>query len=1345
MSRLNMVRKIKDSKTKVKDIYEAKREKNWDDRFIYNKLENNLEKRPLPKKAKNDYSSNIKYLKEQFNSDYLKKNTCKKTRGKSGYKININKNANNKQKPNSIFMFKNNNLLNNINKADEDSPLNLKLMNDKKKQIIGNNYNIKNDINIINDIGKYYLLSSKDLEIRMESLWNKLGIKTSYTNKFMKLKNDMNNEDQQKQFMILEIENLEKLEIFLVNLGQDIENREKIILIIEKLVGIIEKEYINVKEDIRNSILNDFFESLKKYRNYTVNVVENIDIFRNIFSNGINRGKFDEKILMRKYGLINEEINKQFKGNYLLKLRSDTNFLAKSKINEYKIININSISTDDPFLLSISDIIPINNEYIKRIKQCQYIIMQEIIYDSINSSSNNTSNFVNKSNNMSDISIKTYNKKPKEIKQSNNGNIDPYINNKYQKREKEKISCIDKNMKNFNDNRAKKNEGIIIEPQLQLIDKNNYENFFKKNDIEEPSDEQYLIELKNGLDNCNKNKKQKNNETFKNKTDILEDKENKDKNIEIKVDKSYEIKNMGNDIKEDGESIKEIEEKKDIENKNNTNENSKSKNEEQEEMKEINKEENKNKIEEKIENENNVIKEEQKINIQPYNIEEDNNSKQDENKIKESKNHINKEIEEENREDKIIVEVSKSKEIEENKVNIEEEIDQGKNNSDKDNNDDIVNIHDNNNINQRSIILNKDNNIENPLTNSKVNNLKSDKSRPMTPKSQNSSKVIHIKEKKSLEINKDNNGSINDINIHDKKNNIIMSFYTGKVSDFIARYSDYYKTIPEEQKIIFNLKENLIDYMHTNFYPKIITYIDKKTQIIKGLCIFSHILWKKNELKIEHISSYNEEERENIFELFLNFIKENADNIFGYDTNVKENDIYIDLYYKNEEGKFNINENIRDYIRKELKFKWVKLENLSKYVRYMKMRHHFVINNGNNIDMLNNEYDDNNILNHSIIGRKEFNEEQNDNNDIEEEESFDEDKNLNTSTVFDIYKENKEDMKNNINLYKNKNLNFLNNFIIKNKTVLKFNTKIYENKSDSNNNIKYSNPFNFVYLLNNVHNAGNNLYENISNNINYFFNQNNAEIIEQMLQKCFKIKNELLPENSTFYTDTTELNKLKNKFKINTNINILPLFENCISFIFNDYHYNRLQIPKLQTFIDLETTQLFFMISKNENQVVLISSSLNDRFMNKYVNNNNDNISINFMNIYNNLTNLNNIDNNILYIPAFEIKCKYLNNCYSKQEKNKKYNLYCYEDYYSVKFFSEEITKERNIKKNKKGKNKNININFEYDLIKDEYIKKQNFIKDNFLLIVIDLDLMEQLKDFPLMSLYVTKDNYIHV
>ena len=114
------------------------------------------------------------------------------------------------------------------------------------------------------------------------------------------------------------------------------------------------------------------------------------------------------------------------------------------------------------------------------------------------------------------------------------------------------------------------------------------------------------------------------------------------------------------------------------------------------------------------------------------------------------------------------------------------------------------------------------------------------------------------------------------------------------------------------------------------------------------------------------------------------------------DNNVKENDIYIDLYYKCEEGKFSINERIRDSFRNGLKFKWVKLENISKYERYMKMRHHFLINSGNNNDLLNNENDDNNILNQSILGKKEFNNESNNNaSDEEDEESNEDDTNPN--------------------------------------------------------------------------------------------------------------------------------------------------------------------------------------------------------------------------------------------------------------------------------------------------------------------------------------------------------------
>ena len=131
------------------------------------------------------------------------------------------------------------------------------------------------------------------------------------------------------------------------------------------------------------------------------------------------------------------------------------------------------------------------------------------------------------------------------------------------------------------------------------------------------------------------------------------------------------------------------------------------------------------------------------------------------------------------------------------------------------------------------------------------------------------------------------------------------------------------------------------------------------------------------------------------------------------------------------------------------------------------------------------------------------------------------------------------------------------------------------------------------------------------------------------------------------------------------------------------------------------------------------------------------------MNVYNNLSSMDNIDNKILYIPAFEVKCKLANNYYDKIPSGKKYNLYCYKDYYNIKYFTEELTLERNIKKNKiKKSNKNM-INFEYDLIKDEQINQQNFIKKDFLLIVFDLNLMEQIRDFPLLTFYISKKKFI--
>ena len=50
-----------------------------------------------------------------------------------------------------------------------------------------------------------------------------------------------------------------------------------------------------------------------------------------------------------------------------------------------------------------------------------------------------------------------------------------------------------------------------------------------------------------------------------------------------------------------------------------------------------------------------------------------------------------------------------------------------------------------------------------------------------------------------------------------ERDNDYIAFYCGKISNFISIYSSYYNTIPEEQKIIFNLKPEPVEYFHNNF------------------------------------------------------------------------------------------------------------------------------------------------------------------------------------------------------------------------------------------------------------------------------------------------------------------------------------------------------------------------------------------------------------------------------------------------------------------------------------------------------------------------------------------------
>ena len=78
---------------------------------------------------------------------------------------------------------------------------------------------------------------------------------------------------------------------------------------------------------------------------------------------------------------------------------------------------------------------------------------------------------------------------------------------------------------------------------------------------------------------------------------------------------------------------------------------------------------------------------------------------------------------------------------------------------------------------------------------------------------------------RSSAIINDNNNNENMI-IIDNTDNYNISYYTESLSQFINQYAEYYKSIPLEQKKIFNIQEDPMHYLKHNYYPKILIYKD---------------------------------------------------------------------------------------------------------------------------------------------------------------------------------------------------------------------------------------------------------------------------------------------------------------------------------------------------------------------------------------------------------------------------------------------------------------------------------------------------------------------------------------
>ena len=399
-----MVRTFKNFKKEtpivLPDAFESKRENNDYNKLIYNKLNNIPINNSNAKRIKNNYS-NVKYMREQFLSENESQKKFKVKRGQTGSN-NMKRNNysditfrnKNKIKLNDFYLYNTGYNHNNIKSIiEEENKFKYLINNDRfmnlknKSNEYGiNNSNINKDAN--NNSQTYYNMSLEEIEVKLGVLWNKLGVEDTFQKTFNKLKEDMENEEAKKELMIMEIQNLENFNKFLKELSSEIEKREKNVLFLKKLNKIIEKQFIELDLDINDKILKDFYQTLIGYRNNTIKVVEGFIIYHQLFSYNINKGKFKEDYLIKKYELFGKE-NKT--GNYLLKIKSDLNFLGKSKINGYKQLNLNFGVNSDPFLLNVMHKLPFNLEnYCSRIKQCQYAIMQEVIFNTINPESDNT-------------------------------------------------------------------------------------------------------------------------------------------------------------------------------------------------------------------------------------------------------------------------------------------------------------------------------------------------------------------------------------------------------------------------------------------------------------------------------------------------------------------------------------------------------------------------------------------------------------------------------------------------------------------------------------------------------------------------------------------------------------------------------------------------------------------------------------------------------------------------------------------------------------------------------------------------------------------------------------------
>jgi hypothetical protein len=207
-------------------------------------------------------------------------------------------------------------------------------------------------------------------------MWDDLGVTEDYRMIFDNIAKELE-DNLRKEFFDFEISSLKRFSDNLIKLSKEINGREKSIMMLHQFDDTLSKDKISEK------LLNDMIQCIKNIRIQSINIVNHFNKIREICSYNVLGGKFNL-----------EKINKVYlyDRNYLIKMKFDLDFLKNTNLEQH----FNFSRESDPFLLATSlnnedenyskkNVISINEDMIHSIRQCEFSIMQDIIYYQIQS------------------------------------------------------------------------------------------------------------------------------------------------------------------------------------------------------------------------------------------------------------------------------------------------------------------------------------------------------------------------------------------------------------------------------------------------------------------------------------------------------------------------------------------------------------------------------------------------------------------------------------------------------------------------------------------------------------------------------------------------------------------------------------------------------------------------------------------------------------------------------------------------------------------------------------------------------------------------------------------------